>query len=83
MMTNGDHEGQIFLSHPHTNKGFFFLLTLQGRHRVFKSGPAVETIEGRRHERGGEHERGIVPLSLWGVWGSPPRFFFLILSASL
>ena len=30
MMTNGDHEGQIFLSHPHhahTNNGFFFLLT--------------------------------------------------------
>ena len=31
MMTNsdatkGDLEGQIFLSHPHTNKGFFFLL---------------------------------------------------------
>ena len=25
--TNGDHEGQIFLSHPHTNNGYFFLLT--------------------------------------------------------
>ena len=23
---NGDHEGQI--SHPHTNNGFFFLLTM-------------------------------------------------------
>ena len=22
-----DHEGRIFLSHPHTNNGFFFLLT--------------------------------------------------------
>ena len=27
VMTNGDPEGQIFLSHPHTNNGFFFLLT--------------------------------------------------------
>ena len=23
VMTNGDHKGQIFLSHPHTNNGFF------------------------------------------------------------
>ena len=27
MMTSGDHEGRISLSHPHTNNGFFFLLT--------------------------------------------------------
>ena len=27
MMTNGDHEGRIFLSHPITNNGFFFLPT--------------------------------------------------------
>ena len=27
-MTNGDLEGQIFLSYPHTNNGFFFLLTI-------------------------------------------------------
>ena len=27
MMTNGDPEGQIFLSYPHTTNGFFFLLT--------------------------------------------------------
>ena len=26
-MTNGDHEGPIFLSHPYNYKGFFFLLT--------------------------------------------------------
>ena len=25
VMTIGDREGQIFLSHPHTNNGFFFL----------------------------------------------------------
>ena len=29
VMTNGDHEGQIFLSHPHSNNGFFFLLTIK------------------------------------------------------
>ena len=27
VMTNGDPEGRIFLSFPHTNNGFFFLLT--------------------------------------------------------
>ena len=27
VMTNGDPVGQIFLSYPHTNNGFFFLLT--------------------------------------------------------
>ena len=27
VMTNGDRKGQIFLSHPHTNNGFFFLVT--------------------------------------------------------
>ena len=26
-MTNGGPEGRIFLSYPHTNNGFFFLLT--------------------------------------------------------
>ena len=26
-MTNGDPEGWIFLSYPHTNNGLFFLLT--------------------------------------------------------
>ena len=30
-MTNGDHEGWIFLSHPHTNNGFFFLPTTKHR----------------------------------------------------
>ena len=28
VMTNGDPEGRIFLSYPHTNNGFFFLLTI-------------------------------------------------------
>ena len=27
VMTIGDREGRFFLSHPHTNNGFFFLLT--------------------------------------------------------
>ena len=27
VMKNGDREGQIFLSYPHTNNGFFSLLT--------------------------------------------------------
>ena len=27
VMTNGDHQGLIFLSCPHTNNGFFFLPT--------------------------------------------------------
>ena len=27
MMTNGDLEGQVFLFHPYTHDGFFFLLT--------------------------------------------------------
>ena len=27
VMTNGDLEGRIFLPFPHTNNGFFFLLT--------------------------------------------------------
>ena len=27
VMTNGDPEGRIFISYPHTNNGFFFLLT--------------------------------------------------------
>ena len=27
MMTNGDPSGRIFLTYPHTNNGFFFLLT--------------------------------------------------------
>ena len=29
VMTNGDHEGRIFLSYSHPNNGFFFLLTIR------------------------------------------------------
>ena len=28
MMANGDSEGRIFLSYPHTNNGFFLLTTV-------------------------------------------------------
>ena len=28
MMTNSDAEGRMFLSNPHTNNGFFFLLVI-------------------------------------------------------
>ena len=47
-------------------------LRRQGRRRVFKSGPAEETIECRRDERG----RG-------GLGVCHPLDFFLILSASM
>ena len=33
VITNGNHEGQIFLSHPYANNGFLFLLT--NKYRVF------------------------------------------------
>ena len=29
MMTNGDPEGRILMSHPHTNNGLFLLLTIK------------------------------------------------------
>ena len=35
-MSNGDPEGQIFLSHPHINNGFFFLLTIHFPKRIRK-----------------------------------------------
>ena len=44
----------------------------QGRRRVFKSGPAVEIVEHRWHERG-ESTRGGLPLSLGGLGVSPDK----------
>ena len=41
---------------------------MQGRRRVFKSGPAEEIIECRRHNKG-ESTRGGLPLSLGGIGG--------------
>ena len=34
VMTNSDLEGQIFLSHPHMNNGFFFLPTIKYRKKI-------------------------------------------------
>ena len=42
--------------------------TTQARRRVFKSGPAEEAIECRRHERG-----GLFPLWLGGMGASPRK----------
>ena len=39
VMTNGDHEGRIFLSHPHTNNGFFFLLAIKYHILCLKKAP--------------------------------------------
>ena len=36
VMTNGDPEGWIFLSHPYTNNGFFFLLIVKYRIFMFR-----------------------------------------------
>ena len=36
LMTNGDYEGGIFLSYPHTNNGLFFLHTIKYSIFVFK-----------------------------------------------
>ena len=55
-------------------------LIMQGRRRIFKSGPAEEIVECRRHERG-RARGGDSPLSL-GVRGSPPNNF-RIFSASI
>ena len=43
--------------------------------------PCIEKWSGGGSHRvpkareGGEHKRGLFPLSLWGVWGAPPRKF--------
>ena len=34
MMTSADHEGQIFLSHPHMYNGFFFLVHHEVQHFI-------------------------------------------------
>ena len=50
VMTNGDHEGQIFLSHPHTNNGFFFLLTIKYRILCLKMLLEVPEYAHLRHD---------------------------------
>ena len=50
---------------------------LQGRRRVFQSGPAEEAIECRRHERGESTRVGLInPLSLGGFGGASPEKIF-------
>ena len=49
---------------------------LQGRRRVFKSGPAEE-ISSADGTRGGEHERG-TPVRLGGLGGHPREKFDLL-----
>ena len=51
MMTNGDRKGRIFLSHPHTNNGFFFLLTIKYRILCLKKRlPEVPEYAEMRHD---------------------------------
>ena len=38
MMTNGDPDGRILLSHPHTNNGFFSCSSLNSTFLIFKKG---------------------------------------------
>ena len=45
------------------------MVILQGRRRLFKSGPAEVAIECGRHERGESTKRGLLPLSLGGMGG--------------
>ena len=45
MMTNSDPEGLIFLSHPHTNNGFFLLPTIKYRILCFKKDLLLEVPE--------------------------------------
>ena len=55
---------------------------LQGRRRVFKSGPTEEAIECRRQERGRAREGDYSPTRKGGL-GGLPRENFWILSASM
>ena len=48
VMPNGDHDGRSFLSHPHTNNGFFFLLNI--KFRIFlKKIPLIPDYLEMRH----------------------------------
>ena len=50
MMTNGDPEGRIFLSHPHTNNGFFFLLAIKYLILCLKVLPEVPECAEMQHD---------------------------------
>ena len=53
VMADGDHEGRIFLSLPHTNNGFFFLLTthfiLERREKVSRKSWICRDVKWWRH----------------------------------
>ena len=49
VMTNGDHEGHIFLSHPHTNNGLVFLLTIKYHIFILKRLPEVSEYAKKPH----------------------------------
>ena len=49
VMTNGEHEGLIFLSHSHMNNGFFFLLTIKFRILCLNKGPQ-KFLDTLRHD---------------------------------
>ena len=48
VMTNGDPKGQIFLSQPHMNNGFFFFLTIKYHILCFKK--TLPEVPEMRHE---------------------------------
>ena len=50
MMTNDYHEGWIFLSHPHTNSGFFFLHTIRYSILILKTLPEVPEYADMRND---------------------------------
>ena len=45
VMTNGDPEGRIFLSYPHTNNRLFFLLTTYVYFKI-SFGKSLKTLRG-------------------------------------
>ena len=50
VMINSDGEGVVFLSHPHTNKRFFFLLNIKYHILIFKKRlPEVPEYDVMRH----------------------------------
>ena len=51
VMPNGGPKGRIFLSHPHTNNGFIFLLTIKYHILCLKKRlPEVPEYAGMQHD---------------------------------
>ena len=70
MITNGDRERQIFLSHPHTNVGIFLLLTAKYHILEAKLGSKVINQILFSDFGFGNFFTGKEPLATW--CGSPP-----------